>query len=406
MKRTLIFNLFCCISFASIGQYKPGDTLNSELWKYINNYDDSIAHAKRNKDKAILLDFWGMYCGTCISSMPKMKEIQEGFADRLQIVYVQPHDPAELLKFFERRKDLGDYRLPMVKLSSELDRAFPRLGIPHVVWINSDRTIQAITNGSAQVTTENVSKWLDSGGIRFAYTPIMTDYDYNKSLLGNLNVHEVPLKRYSLISEGVASVPVTFKIENKFGKYRRLVVNQHPLINIYRWIAASAFGIRENEFTFRVRTDRYFDSICRNNEQVFYEYIEGNSIGDSRDWVWNIVSDLDAKFGLTCRISETEMTSYYLSMPASNDDTSYYEETLNEVIIKNMPIGNIAKTLQVYFKPGRMLVTRGYDNQHGSITFSKSKTSEADLFELMRISGARLIPIQQTVRVLDIRKSE
>lgn len=54
--------------------------------------------------KLLLIDFWGTWCRPCIMAMPKLKEMEEKYADRLMVLSVINDNPSN----FERGKEILD----------------------------------------------------------------------------------------------------------------------------------------------------------------------------------------------------------------------------------------------------------------------------------------------------------
>lgn len=72
--------------------------------------DDALAELKPYIDEAsamgklLLVDFWGTWCNPCIAAMPKLKEIEEEFEDKLMVLSVINDHP----KNFDRGKEILD----------------------------------------------------------------------------------------------------------------------------------------------------------------------------------------------------------------------------------------------------------------------------------------------------------
>ena len=52
------------------------------------------------KGKYVLIDFWGTWCGPCIAEMPKVKEYQEKYKDKLVVLGVNQGDTKEQVEKF------------------------------------------------------------------------------------------------------------------------------------------------------------------------------------------------------------------------------------------------------------------------------------------------------------------
>lgn len=50
--------------------------------------DGSVFDMSSIKDKYIIVDFWGTWCGPCMSGMPHLKEYKEKYSDKLEVVAV------------------------------------------------------------------------------------------------------------------------------------------------------------------------------------------------------------------------------------------------------------------------------------------------------------------------------
>ena len=101
------------------------------------------------KGKALILDFWGTWCGACISGFPHVEEIQKKYGKYLQVILIADSGTDSLSvinAFLEKRKKNGEeIKLPVV-ISKLTKKLFDHNHYPHYVWVGSDRRIKAITS--------------------------------------------------------------------------------------------------------------------------------------------------------------------------------------------------------------------------------------------------------------------
>lgn len=81
--------------------YKPkGAAISEDAMAELKPFLDAAA----SQGKLLLVDFWGTWCRPCLMAMPKLKAMEEKFADRIAVLSVIVDDPQN----FERGKEILD----------------------------------------------------------------------------------------------------------------------------------------------------------------------------------------------------------------------------------------------------------------------------------------------------------
>jgi thiol-disulfide isomerase/thioredoxin len=125
-----------------------GDKVPDMVFDKIFNVSGGKVKFSDYKGKALILDFWGTWCGACISAFPHVQEIQHKYGKYLQVLLIadsrsETYDT--VARFLAKRKDTGEeIDLPVI-VTKETQKIFDHHHYPHYVWVGADRRIKAIT---------------------------------------------------------------------------------------------------------------------------------------------------------------------------------------------------------------------------------------------------------------------
>lgn len=163
-----------CLNFTAMAQeqnlggLKPGDTLGTI---YLNRVYMPQAKttapftANELKGRAIILDFWATWCGTCISRFKHLQTLQNKFNNQLQIVLVNTssRDTDEKVSAFMANyyRQNPSFQLCYAYKDKKLNLLFPTRALPHYVWIGADGIVKAIT-GWEDVTPTNIQQLINN----------------------------------------------------------------------------------------------------------------------------------------------------------------------------------------------------------------------------------------------------
>lgn len=120
--------------------------------KAVKNWEDL-------KGKAVVLEFWGIYCQPCVENIPHLNELAEKFRDK-QVVFISltRDKQGNVEKFLKEHEMKGNVAVE----AGAAFRSFRVNGIPHTVLVDKDGLIKAVTYPSR--VTESVIEALLAGG--------------------------------------------------------------------------------------------------------------------------------------------------------------------------------------------------------------------------------------------------
>lgn len=144
-----------------------GDAMPDILIDKVINNDKRSFRTSDYKDGLLILDFWDIYCSSCIASMPKLDSLQRMFGDKAKILSVTWMPEKDIVKFFANNKMLKSKKVHRASVVEDdiLRSHFPQRSVPHLVWIYKGDVV-AIT-GYEYMTAENIHEVLDGKAIKW-----------------------------------------------------------------------------------------------------------------------------------------------------------------------------------------------------------------------------------------------
>jgi len=100
-----------------------------------------------------VLDFMATTCPSCIAALPKANTLMQQFQGRMQLMLLTKEPNQKVKNFLAKRPWLS---IPFAAQPQALYPYFPHEYISHLVWLNAQGTVMAIT-GTEYLTENNIS---------------------------------------------------------------------------------------------------------------------------------------------------------------------------------------------------------------------------------------------------------
>jgi thiol-disulfide isomerase/thioredoxin len=170
-----------CLYFSANAQnnvlpvIKIGEKMPDVPLTHVMNARYKNARLSDFKGKLILLDFWDVWCGSCIAGFPELDSLQRVFPSQLQIFLVNQHDSEKQIKLLFNRLNLWSalrIKVPIVYQDTLFARYFKFLSIPSCAWISPDGRLIGFTDKD-QVTAANIQRMINGEKVDL---PLKDDY--------------------------------------------------------------------------------------------------------------------------------------------------------------------------------------------------------------------------------------
>lgn len=102
--------------------------------------EDWVYNERPLENKVLVLDFWATWCGPCIRSAPILRDLQDAYEGKLEIVGIGGNEDRKTFTRYVFKKK-GNYA-QMFDDKNTLYKALGIKGIPHVLVISTDGTIR------------------------------------------------------------------------------------------------------------------------------------------------------------------------------------------------------------------------------------------------------------------------
>ena len=348
----MLLPVLCQGQAAGIRPLYIGDRLPAVICSNTINDNTSSIEFSAYKGKVIVLDFWATWCSSCVIHLPLMDSLQHLFKDKLQCILVSTATTGDtkekVQSFLQKRAQAGHpLSLPVIISDTLLTRMFPHRLLPHYVWINTNGTVAAITDGDA-FTAANINTLYNEKRIALTVKQDVLDYNEKQPLLQDGNGGSADkLISAGMLTHYINGLPTGTRINNDNGNRKVTFLNM-PILALYQ----AALGFDGNRVLV-ITTDslRYFKIGQRNaiwNKNFFcYENTLPAEIPKSTA-TSAMLCDLNNRLGLYGRIEMRTVPCYVLQKLRTTAVASQRETTGSEaplIFLHNEPLSILMQQL-------------------------------------------------------------
>ncbi len=145
-------------------QDAPNKALSSLVGKklpafVLSNFNNEKVNSSDFKNKVILLDFWEVWCGPCLASMPKVQELYKQYHSKGLEIYgmMSEKDQLDVARLMVSKRKI---EFPMVQSNAEVNKTFGIQGVPTYILVNRNGTILFTSEGFSDAIEKEIQKLL------------------------------------------------------------------------------------------------------------------------------------------------------------------------------------------------------------------------------------------------------
>lgn len=111
------------------------------------------------KGKVVLLDFWEVWCGPCIASMPKVQELNRKYSDKGLMVYgvMSERDQLEVAKLMVQKRQIS---FPMLQSDPGTNKVFGIVAVPTYVLVDREGVVRFTSEGFSEELEKEIVRLL------------------------------------------------------------------------------------------------------------------------------------------------------------------------------------------------------------------------------------------------------
>lgn len=320
MKHVFVLVVLCLLLKAEAANCKPkpvpGDTIGRQLLSALHHKAGIIG-----KPSLTIILFFDTRCSGCYKSLLHAQTLQQQFSETLAIIPVTKQAVQQVATFFSKHPKL---KMPWLAADTVYNSLFEYASVPHVVWIQHNGTIKAITS-SWYLNAENIQKVVAGDVANLPLKKDATGYERDRPLLVENNGGSQEAYRYrSLFTGYLEGVPSGLGWQaDKENNVTRVIATNTTLGSLYSLAQGEIMlpptqvrlQLKDNSITVypgpAVADRKVWEMENYHCYELYYPTIDRRKIQQV------MLQDIDRYFGTTSRF-EKETTPCYALRKKSN----------------------------------------------------------------------------------------
>lgn len=179
-----------------IGEVVPDVPLENLL-----NHQGSEVTLSTFSSRLLLIEFWDVYCASCIAGFPKLERLQRLFGDSISVLLVTKSSEEQVRQLMERSAIARNCELPMVVGDRNLSSYFHYQTVPAYAWIDAGGTLRHFSSAYTFLEENHIRDFINGLPLDMPRKDEYGDFKVGESLItegGGRNLRL--LQYYSLIT--------------------------------------------------------------------------------------------------------------------------------------------------------------------------------------------------------------
>jgi len=381
--------VFLFLTAAHIATAQPKDVVPNISFNLINA-PMAVTSMSALKGKIVVIEFWATWCGSCITAMPHLNDLQNKYPDRLRIVSVSSETPGRIKKFLRARPSNVWFASDTADIISGM---FPHRLIPHTVLISPEGNLVANISPES-LTEETIEKLLRNEPVTLTEKTDNT-LTYEQLLETNFYADDTVSKRF-IIQPSIPGAPgfSTNHLNSKTFSGRRITAVNCDIANLYR-LAYGNFPYNRTVDNIPARESKSYciDIIAEDKAQLLPQ----------------LKNELAAVFDITAVIRNETKDVYALrvadpiklkTIPLSTSGQRTYYARHGEVDQQGMTLSDLADYLESYGVTGIPVVDETKITNRYDIRFSFQPEDPTSLNHVLADRGLVLEKTKRQIAIL------